>query len=478
VRVLVSPGSSHANVRATAHHTKALPGSKESTMKRPALQIVAYVLGIVVVATTGVAQTGPKQVRPRPNANLYPLNERTLGSQLFVRKPGTQKPPATSQQTGSDGARIMPVAPRTRARPFDSGQRTVSPGNRLQSMPMPFRTPLPVAPRLAEAPPRVATAPAPMERDGSPMPIVRRGGGLVGRSPKRLVAVLGDLRCLDVTDGGLIEAGNDQLRVAVGALVGYTDGTYRAFGDYLSYGAEYGFNNVFDGPGHYWREGPFLDHPIMTLNEVHPSSVLFEAATPGKRVSYVRLAVSLYEWDTPDREFGPEVDRTATVPRSEFAGAGDPVMSRVLNAHDWSLYDVGAGHRRGLTSGELAQGRDVSDFGKMLERHAMLDMDGTNLVTNESDRIGIAEWSITNLEFADVLINALSITGRAPDGPSLRRYRDSVGGTPAWVRQFHARGDDSHYVGEVWFLLIDDAAFETLYLPHFRPMGDALPRPG
>src|SRR5207253_7683620 len=109
----------------------------------------------------------------------------------------------------------------------------------------------------------------------------------------RLVALVGMLSRLDIASGadkGLTEL---PLCVAVGVLAGFAQNqTVRASGDF--------FGTCWDGPTFFARteenrHGPFLEHPIFTVNEFKPGPWEFEMGTPGRRVAWIRVALDLFE---------------------------------------------------------------------------------------------------------------------------------------------------------------------------------------
>lgn len=291
------------------------------------------------------------------------------------------------------------------------------------------------------------------QREGQPMRIDDNP------APHRLVALLGRLKCHDVTNGGVIEIGDDQLCIGVGALVGYVNDrtatpafapvsegihfTYRAIGDFFGY--------YWDGDrfktSEDWKSGPFLSHPIMTVNEASPSTWEFEAAQAGRRIGWMRLAVALFEYDAPSARDTSSI----TFPRGRRAS-----MAGALNRIHWEEQRV-TGRPSGLSATDAYLGADVSYFGKALEMFASRTM----TPSMDNDRIGIAEWFLSTDEINAIVAACPKFDTEIPTGARLRETRSAERGAPAWVRSFDRRGDHSHYTGEVWFIVVPDAALNT-----------------
>jgi hypothetical protein len=256
----------------------------------------------------------------------------------------------------------------------------------------------------------------------------------------RLVALLGSLKHLDATgaDLGLKEA---RLGVSVGMMVGYAQTkTVRASGDF--------FGVPWDGPGYFKRSedsnsGVFLDHPIMTVNELRPSPWEFEAGVAGHYVDWMRLAVALFE----DESHDPNA-RQPNLPRGRRAAMRE-VLLRIL----WADKGV-AKPSAGPTGVDPLAGGDVTYFGKSLATFG----EKTMPPTPENQRIGIAEWYFTPEEMGKVLETCPRFM-EATDGAQLRKARDDAGGTlPPWARAFEFRSDRDRYAGELWFIIVPDAA--------------------
>ena len=274
-------------------------------------------------------------------------------------------------------------------------------------------------------------------------------------APSHLVVLLGDLACLDVTNGGPIEIGGDDLRAAFGVLAAYDDGTFKAFGDDLNAEALTGRRG--GKVSERWHGGPYVSHPILTLNEAHPSGVWFEAATPGKLIKSLRIAVTLWEYD-PSRGPGGR----SGVALGAVDGPGT-YMTRVLSSTDWRTKELGPGTRRFLPA-EIYLGRAVTDFGRTVERITRAIPGG-----NGNDRIGTAEWEFDHNALLALTRDAKRLAFPDPPGSLadhqvwLRRLfatvappHDPATGRPAYKRAFQGFGDSSHYEGELWFTIIPD----------------------
>ena len=76
----------------------------------------------------------------------------------------------------------------------------------------------------------------------------------------------------------------------------------------------------------------------------------------------------------------------------------------------------------------------------------------------DNARIGVAEWYFTTQEMG----KALEVCPRfmeTPDGAQLRGARAASGNAlPPWVRAFEFRSDKDRYAGELWFVIVPDAA--------------------
>ena len=257
----------------------------------------------------------------------------------------------------------------------------------------------------------------------------------------RLIAVLGALRRLDPQSGADLGLADQSLGVAVGMLTGYADdGPPRACGDF--------FGTGWDGPNCFqksdnWKRGPFLGHPVMAVNEASPGPWEFEAAAAGRRISWMRLAVSLFS----DRKKGADA-RPITFPRGRRAAMRDALL-RV----GWSDKGV-AVPASGLDEESRRQGADVTPFGRALATFA----ESTMAPSSDHARLGIAEWFLTAQDFAAIAASCPSFVREMPDGAKLRALRSSASAPPVWSRGFDVRTDTTRYIGELWFLTLPDDA--------------------
>jgi hypothetical protein len=256
----------------------------------------------------------------------------------------------------------------------------------------------------------------------------------------QLVALLGSLKHLDVSgaDLGLAEA---RLGISVGMMAGYAQTrTVRASGDFFGApwdGAEY-FSRSDDS-----KVGEFLDHPIISVNEFHPGPWEFEAAVAGHQIDWMRFSVALFE----DESHDPNA-RQPNLPRGRRAAMRE-VLLRIL----WADKGV-ATPSAGITVADALAGGDVSYFGKSLATFG----EKTMTPTPENARIGIAEWYFTTQEMGKVLAGCPRFMEVA-DGAQLREARSAAGNSPPpWALPFEFRSEKDRYAGEVWFVIVPDAA--------------------
>jgi hypothetical protein len=263
--------------------------------------------------------------------------------------------------------------------------------------------------------------------------------------PHTLVAVIGQLHCGKATNGALVEGGADQLCIAVGTLVAYDDGSTRIFGDCFGYfwdGREF---NVKAG----WTGGPYTQHPIFCVNEIHASASPIEAAAAGKRISYLRVAVVMFEYDTPENP-PLTVDRMAPA----FDGLLGRRSAMTSELGTFSLLDFGISRRRGMASNEAYWGKDVSDVGQVVSRVAAARMTNSG---RENELIGISEWVFTPADLRELSTHALKFRGTVPTGADLKAQHAA---RPDYrgIRSFFGRGDQSDYDGEMWFTVVPQSA--------------------
>ena len=322
---------------APSESSKSYPPKKgnETSIKKPA--------GKFGVEVQGPIQTAPEKANPLPKKVIVPA------------KPVTQFPITSGKPSGANpnapaaATQLKPVPP-------------IAPEPLRTENLRPVR---PIPPSRVEVP-----LPARVE-PGQPMYIA--GGPEFGE----FVVLLGSLKCLDTTDGGPIEIGGDDLRVGFGALAFYNDGTYKVFGDFLEAEALTGrpMGTVSEG----WEGGPYVSHPVLAINEVHPSGAWFEAGVAGKRIESLHVAVVMLEYDHksagdhPGIRFGPH--------------PGGNWMTKGLDHTDWSRV------RRSLNPNPLAAATDVymgnvvTPFGREVQRLA-IELGNSH----GSDPIGLAEW--------------------------------------------------------------------------------------
>jgi hypothetical protein len=257
----------------------------------------------------------------------------------------------------------------------------------------------------------------------------------------RLVALLGTLKHLDPATGADRGLGEARLGISVGMMVGYDQTrTVRGSGDF--------FGVPWDGPGYFSRSednraGEFLDHPLMTVNELSPSPWEFEAGVAGHSVAWMRLAVALFE----DESHDPNA-RQPNLPRGRRAAMRE-VLLRIL----WADKGV-ATPSPGTSGADALAGGDVTYFGKSLATFG----EKTMTPSLDNRRIGIAEWYFATEDMGGVLEGCPRFM-EIPDGAQLRKARAEAGSTPpTWTRPFEFRSDRDSYAGELWFVIIPDAA--------------------
>ena len=137
----------------------------------------------------------------------------------------------------------------------------------------------------------------------------------------RIVFYLGALGCTDVTDGGWIEVGKDDLTMIYGVVVKYDDGTFRAWGDYLYH------NWLVGDPWNAPRSR--IDKIMVSVNMFPPASeVEREAQVPGKRIESIHIGTLMGDSD-PDGDFV----RSMAV----HDGFG---LSAFMQSINWGRYDI------------------------------------------------------------------------------------------------------------------------------------------
>lgn len=258
----------------------------------------------------------------------------------------------------------------------------------------------------------------------------------------RLVAVLGDLKRRDLGSGADIGIGETPLSVSVGMLIGYgKDQPFKASGDI--------FGHCWDGAGCFtksddWKQGPFLAHPVMEVNEISPGPWEFEAATPGRSITWMRLAVSLFEDLSQAANAKP-----VNLPRGRRAA-----MREVLHRVSWA--DKGVSTKPvTVSAADALAGADVTHFGKALATFA----ERTMAPTPDNERIGVAEWFFTADELGKIIAACPRFNSEIPTGTKLREMRAAAGSTmPVWVRAFDRKNDRTRCTGELWFIVVPDVA--------------------
>lgn len=261
----------------------------------------------------------------------------------------------------------------------------------------------------------------------------------------RLVAVLGALRRFDAATGADLGLAEIPLAVSVGVLAGNSqDKSVRASGDF--------FGTCWDGPGSFAKnedamQGPFLDHPIMTLNEFSPSPWEFEVGAANRRIGWARVALTLFE-DTSQRS----VVRPVNFPRGRRAA-----MREVLNRVPWADKGV-ARSTPGVDEPTALAGGDITYFGKALATFA----EKTMAPAPDNERIGVAEWYLSVQQLGKAVAACPRFVAEPVDGAQIRAARAAAGNTvPTWVRECEFRTDRESYLAELWFIVVPDAAMNA-----------------
>jgi hypothetical protein len=263
--------------------------------------------------------------------------------------------------------------------------------------------------------------------------------------PHTLTAVIGKLHCGKTTDGSASEGGADQLCVAIGTLVVYDDGSTRIFGDCFGYvwdGREFNLASGFTG-------GPQTQHPIFCVNEINPSASPIEAAAAGKRISYVRVAVAMFEYDTLEN---PSISPDGTRPTFDGLLGRRAAMTNELATY--TLFDFGASRRNSMATNEIYWGRDVSDLGQIVQRAGSERMTRSG---RENDLIGVSEWVFTPADLREITAHSLQFRGAIPTAAQLQAQHTA---RPDYrgIRSFMGNGDQSSYDGEIWFAVVPQSA--------------------
>lgn len=384
-----------------------------------------------LICVSAIAQVRP--ANPSANNRIPSANNRINPAANRIDPANNRINPATnrivvpqSQPTIISPGYIPPVAPVYPGTTLPPGTVITTPPYLVPSYPSGWIGPTIIRetrsePAPSSVPPTITTSPA-------AMPTLR------------LVALLGSLKHLDAA-GADLGLGEARLGISVGMMVGYAQTkSVRASGDF--------FGVPWDGPGYFTRSddskaGAFLDHPIMTVNEARPGPWEFEAGVADHRVGWMRLAVALFE----DQSQDPNA-RQPNLPRGRRAA-----MREVLLRIPWADKGV-ATPSVAAGSAEAAGGGDVTYFGKSLATFG----EKTMTPSPDNARIGVAEWYFTTQEMG----KALEVCPRfmeIPDGAQIRGARAASGNAlPPWARAFEFRSDKDRYAGEIWFVIVPDAA--------------------
>ncbi len=231
-----------------------------------------------------------------------------------------------------------------------------------------------------------------------------------------VVGFLGHLNCHEVTDGW----GNDDLNVVYGVLVGYTDGSYRTWGDYLYYRRSVGDS---------FRQGPLTQQPLFVhsfLRTRRPTTK--DTKIDHRQVRFVRVAVALVEYDSP---------------AGLAAGtAGRQNITAKLRRFPWSRY---AAPLRGAEASSV--------FGQRVLRAARTSFD---------DNIGIREVMLTARTLADA-----SRVANLAHPSHLTAFRMPPRNTR---HDFRMQGDGSDYRGSIWLTRGVRSIYQDVIARSSRPI--------
>lgn len=241
-------------------------------------------------------------------------------------------------------------------------------------------------------------------------------------SEEAVVGYLGHLKCHETTSG----AGDDNLNVVYGVLVGYTNGTFRTWGGYLHYQSDAGTR---------FERGPQLDQPLFVhsfFRTRQPTTI--DTVVDQRQVRFVRVAFALHEYDSP--------------PLLAMGRAGMQDITGQLRAVRWDRH-----------AEQLAGRESRTVFSETLQRAGE---------TTYADKIGRFEVMLTARDLAN-RGNAFSAASRA----QLRAFSDPPARpTPENTRRdFRMTGDGSDYRGALWLT----RGTRSIYSPAIANSSDLVP---
>ena len=245
---------------------------------------------------------------------------------------------------------------------------------------------------------------------------------LAQESEEAVVGYLGYLKCHETTSG----AGDDDLNVVYGVLVGYTNNTFRTWGGYLHYRTLAGTR---------FERGPRLDQPLFVhsfFRTRQPTTI--DTVVDQRQVRFVRVVLALHEYDEP-------------WPLAQ-GRAGMQDISGQLRAVRWDRH-----------AEQLAGRESRTVFGETLQRAGE---------TTYADKIGRFEVMLTARDLAN-RDNAFSVASRS----QLQAFSDPPAlPTPANTRRdFRMTGDGSDYRGALWLT----RGVRAVYSPAIADSSDLVP---
>jgi hypothetical protein len=226
-----------------------------------------------------------------------------------------------------------------------------------------------------------------------------------------------------------------------------------------------------------WSRGPVTRQPLFTLHELQPSAFPFEVALPGRRITSLRMAIALLR-DLSPPPSAPSAPRSPTQssPRSTLpfqSKLRHLTMANNLRRHlQESNEPVPLVPPRDPAAPAPSAGPDPeatylgnahSPFGQALAASAQELLATAPLPqpsTVNPQLIGSAEWTLPLSDLRDIMSGCPRFTSiPLPADLQTVRSRDTSP-APLWVRPFRIGSEDGAvtYQGEVWFVIVPDAA--------------------
>lgn len=265
----------------------------------------------------------------------------------------------------------------------------------------------------------------------------------------RLVAILGKIQRQQTSPTGAAAGDGDHLCVGVGTVVSY----HSLEEDVPDHAAARGtyFGSRWDGDRWHtsasgtWTRTLSTSHPLLSLNELSPAPWPFEVARPEGRVTAVRIGLALVN----DEDAQSRAPSTPSVSQDRYA-----TMAATLGAglsRDASLPTP-------VRSSSSEQSLGEAVFGGLIE------VMGGSATTVRS--IGAVEWTLSLADLRNIMATCprFSTVPQPADVVSLST-RKQPGQPPAWVLSFRMEAPQTAvgaagvvYEGEIWFLIVPDAA--------------------